>query len=66
MNTLRKTRSGALESTSDDSASDAIFLGREDRDFEFAHMGAECNAKSEAQGDEFDLKQVTDWLKEIA
>jgi len=74
MNTLRKTRSGALESTSDDSASDAVFLGREDRDFEFAHMGAfqvnfaECNAKSEAaqEGDEFDLKQVTDWLEEIA
>merc|ERR1712228_79055 len=76
INTLRKTRSGALESTSDDSSSDAVFLGREDRDFEFSHMGAfkvsfaECNAKSDAEepreGDDFHLKEITDWLEEIA
>jgi len=73
INTLRKTRSGALESTGDDSASDSVFLGREDQDFEFSHMGAfkvsfaECNAKTEAEeGDDFNLKEVTDWLEEIA
>lgn len=72
MNTLRKTRSGALESTSDDFSSDSIFLGREDRDFEFSHLGslkvsfAEVNAKTEGSNEEADLKQVTDWLEEIA
>jgi len=72
INTLRKTRSGALESTSDDSGSDDIFLGREDRDFEFSHMGAfkvsfaECNGKTEEGEDDHNLKEVTDWLEEIA
>jgi len=73
MNTLRKTRSGRLESTSDDFSSDSIFLGREDRDFEFSHLGAmkvsfaECVGKSEAEeGDDFNLKEVTAWLEEIA
>ena len=72
INTLRKTRSGALESTSDDFSSDSIFLGREDRDFEFSHLGslkvsfAEVHAKTEASNDEADLKQVTEWLEEIA
>jgi len=76
INTLRKTRSGRLESIDGDSGSDSIYLGLQDRDFEFSHMGsfkvsfAECNAKTEPTGDpksdDFDLKQVTDWLEEIA
>jgi len=76
INTLRKTRSGALESTSDDSASDAVFLGREDRDFEFSHLGAfkvsfaECTCRTETAEDDDDdshnLKEITDWLEEIA
>jgi len=72
INTLRKTRSAALESTSDDFAADSIFLGREDRDFEFAHMGsfkvsfAEVHAKTEDSNDDANLKEITDWLEEIA
>jgi len=71
LNTLRKTRSGALELTSNsDSASNRVFLGRPDRDFEFEHLGAfgvafaECQCV--AEGADYNLKEVTDWLEEIA
>jgi len=74
INTVRKTRSGALESTSEDSFGDSVFLGREDRDFEFSHMGnfkvdfAEANQRTELSNDDehCNLKEITDWLEDIA
>ncbi|XP_013420918.1 signal recognition particle receptor subunit beta-like [Lingula anatina] len=72
MNTLRVTRSAALEGTSD-TGNNNTFLGRRDRDFQFADLKpftvdfVECSARgSNGTDGDGELNQVIDWLQKIA
>ena len=68
--TLRQTRSAALLGIDDYSSSKNAFIGKQGKDFEFAHVNpikiqfCECNLKSE-KGDETLYDQVEVWMKTL-
>lgn len=70
MNTLRVTKSAALQDIS--AGNNNTFLGKRDRDFTFSDLKplrvdfAECSALGKGGESEPDLKQVEEWLAQIA
>ncbi|XP_045163614.1 signal recognition particle receptor subunit beta-like [Mercenaria mercenaria] len=70
MNTLRITKSAALQDTS--AGNNNTYLGKRDRDFTFTDLKpmrvefAECSAQGKNSESEPDLKQVEEWLSRIA
>lgn len=63
-NVVRDTRANRLQSV-DNSSSDEVFLGKQGKDFAFAHLSQdiqiiECSAKQR----EFD--SFTNWIKQLS
>ncbi|XP_031572481.1 signal recognition particle receptor subunit beta-like [Actinia tenebrosa] len=70
INTLRVTRSAALQGT--DGSSKDSFIGRKGKDFEFAHVEpvkvefVECSCKGDTEGKDPDINAVYDWINKVA
>lgn len=60
---VRSTRMRQLESV-DDKASQTIYLGRQGKDFEFAHISQNVEI-AEASAANSELDNVTDWLDRV-
>ncbi|XP_065352005.1 signal recognition particle receptor subunit beta [Cloeon dipterum] len=71
LNLLRKTKSSRLASL-DNSTDNAVFLGQEDKDFEFEHLNkikvefAETALFSAANEEGVQIEQVEDWLERVS
>lgn len=62
-NLVRSTRMRQLESV-DDKAKQTVFLGRQGKDFEFAHLSQNVEiAETSAAND--DLDNLRDWLDRV-
>jgi len=70
LNNLRQTRSAALLGIDDYTSSKNAFIGKQGKDFEFAHMHpmkvefCECSLKNE-NDDKNDLTEIEQWLKKL-
>nr|KAG5698995.1 hypothetical protein BaRGS_033508 [Batillaria attramentaria] len=70
MNTLRVTRSAALQGI-DNTANNNTYLGKRNKDFEFADLKplrvefAECSARGKSEASDGDLKAVLEWMTRI-
>lgn len=60
---MRSTRMRQLESV-DDKASQNVYLGRQGKDFEFAHIAQNVEI-AEASAAKSDLDNVKDWLDRV-
>lgn len=65
-NLLRNTKTHQLESISDDSSRNAVFLGREGKDFEFADVSSIRIQFSAASAESGDLDELEKWLQSVA
>lgn len=60
---MRSTRQRQLESV-DDKASQSVFLGRQGKDFDFAHIAQNVEI-AEASAASDDLENLRDWLDRV-
>ncbi|XP_067658190.1 signal recognition particle receptor subunit beta-like [Haliotis asinina] len=71
MNTLRVTRSAALQGT-DNTSNNNTYLGKRNKDFEFLDVKpfkitfAECSCKGKGDNSKADLSEVESWLSKVA
>lgn len=65
-NLLRNTKTHQLESISGDSSRNAVFLGREGKDFEFADVSSIRIQFSAASAESGDLDELEKWLQSVA
>lgn len=70
-NTLRMTRGAALQGT-DNSANNNVYLGRHNKDFEFADLKSlqvefvECSARGKSEESNGDTECVLEWIARVA
>ncbi|PVD36613.1 hypothetical protein C0Q70_03598 [Pomacea canaliculata] len=71
LNTLRMTRGAALQGT-DNSANNNVYLGRHNKDFEFADLKSfqvefvECSARGKSEESNGDTECVLEWIARVA